>query len=264
MGVAEKTILASVGLGLLQKMPRIAIISTGDELVDPTYGELREGQIYDSNSTMLQLLLQKFRFNVKSMSIAKDDYSSLRSVVVKAMKECDVIISSGGVSMGDKDFVKPLMKELGFEIAFGRVNMKPGKPMTYASNGSVSYFALPGNPVSAFVCFHIFVLPALRHMCGFPVAKCKLPVISTILQVDKYTLDPRPEYARARISYSKSKSIYYAHMPENQMSSRVASLINADVLLHLPGGTDKMKCINRGSKLLATVIDEHFISEYQD
>jgi gephyrin len=264
MGVAEQSILASVGLSMTQKMPRIAVISTGDELVDPSSGQLQEGQIYDSNSTMLKLLLQKFGFEVKMMAIAKDDYDSLKAIVVKAMQECDVIISSGGVSMGDKDFVKPLMKELGFEIQFGRVNMKPGKPMTFASNGDVSYFALPGNPVSAFVTFHLFVLPALRFMCGFPVAKCKLPVISAILQLDKYTLDSRPEFARARIAYSTKKGLYYAYMPENQMSSRLGSLINADVLLHLPGGTDKVKLVNRGFKLKATVINQHFISAYKD
>lgn len=263
MSVAEKTILASVGLSVQQKMPKIAIISTGDELVDPSMGELREGQIYDSNSTMLKLLLQKYGFEAKFMAIAKDDYESLKKIVQAAMTECDVIISSGGVSMGDKDFVKPLMKELGFNILFGRVNMKPGKPMTFASNGSTSYFALPGNPVSAFVTFHVFVLPALRFMTGFPVDKCKLPMVNVIFQNNKYALDPRPEYGRAKISYSISKGIYYAHMQENQMSSRLASLINADVLLHLPGANEKCPNIIRGSKLKASVLDHHFISEYQ-
>lgn len=263
MDVPEKTILASVGLSCHQKMPKIAIISTGDELVDPSAGELREGQIYDSNSTMLKLLLQKYGFDVTFDAIAKDDYKSLKITVEKAMRDCDVIISSGGVSMGDKDFVKPLLTDLGFEIVFGRVNMKPGKPMTFASNDKVSYFALPGNPVSAFVTFHIFVLPALRYMCGFSESKSRLPVISAILEEDKYVLDPRPEFARARINYSRSKQLYYAHMSSNQMSSRLASLLNADVLLHLPGGTEKLPSVNKGFKVLATVIDQNFISEYQ-
>jgi gephyrin len=264
MDVPEKTILASVGLARQQMMPKIAIISTGDELVDPAGGELREGQIYDSNSKMLQLLLQKHGLDAKFMAIAKDDYKSLKEIVTKAARECDVIISSGGVSMGDKDFVKPLMQELGFEIEFGRVNMKPGKPMTFASNGDTSYFALPGNPVSAYVTFHVFVLPALRFMCGFPVGKCKLPLINVILRNNKYPLDLRPEFARARISYSMSKGLYYATMQENQMSSRLASLINADVLLHLPGQTEKIQFAIRGSKLKAFVLNHHFISDYED
>lgn len=264
MDVPETSILASVGLAMTQKMPRIAVISTGDELVDVSCGELREGQIYDSNSTMLKHLLLKHGFDVQFMAIAKDDFESLKGIVEKATKECDVIISSGGVSMGDKDFVKPLMQQLGFEIQFGRVNMKPGKPMTFASTADTSYFALPGNPVSAYVTFHLFVLPALRFMCGFPLAKCKLPLINAILQLDKYTLDSRPEYARARVTYSVSKGLYYAYMPENQMSSRLASLINADVLLHFPARTDKVKLVNRGFKLKATVINQHFISGYKD
>lgn len=261
--VPEKTILASVGLAMQQKMPRIAIISTGDELVDPSTGELREGQIYDSNSKMLQLLLQKHGFDVNFMAIAKDDYKSLKEIILNAKRECNVIISSGGVSMGDKDFVKPLMQELGFEIEFGRVNMKPGKPMTFAWNHDTSYFALPGNPVSAYVTFHIFVLPALRYMCGFPVGKCKLPLLNVILRNNKYTLDARPEYARARISYSVSKGLYYATMQENQMSSRLASLINADALLHLPGQTDKLPIAIRGCRLKAFVLNHHFISDYE-
>lgn len=260
--VPEKTILASVGLGSNQKMPRIAIISTGDELVEPSAGALREGQIYDSNSTMLKLLLQKFGFDAKFMEIAKDDYASLKRTVEAAMINCDVIISSGGVSMGDKDFVKPLMKELGFEIHFGRVNMKPGKPMTFASTAETSYFALPGNPVSAYVTFHLFVLPALRFMCGFKEAKCKLPIINAILQKDKYVLDSRPEFVRARIAYSESKGLYYAYVNDNQMSSRLASLIDADVLLHLPGALGKNLSVNRGYKTQATILNQHFISEY--
>ena len=264
MGIPELTMLASVGLTVNQKMPRIAVISTGDELVDPARRTLDKSQIYDSNSTMLKLLLQKYGFDVKCSAIAKDDYESLKAIVVKAMKECDIIISSGGVSMGDKDFVKPLMKELGLKIHFGRVNMKPGKPMTFASNGDVFFFALPGNPVSAFVTFHLFVLPPLRFMCGFPIAKCKLPTIDICLQLEQYTLDTRPEYVRAQVTYVAGEGLFYASMPVNQMSSRLASLTNADVLLHLPGATDKMKEITRGSKLKATVINHHFISEYRD
>lgn len=127
MDVAEKTLLASVGLSASQRKPKIAIISTGDELVDPTTGEIREGQIYDSNTTMLKLLCEKYGFDVKITRIAKDEYDSLKGIVVEAMEKCDVVVSSGGVSMGDKDFVKKLLVELGFEIHFGRVNMKPGK-----------------------------------------------------------------------------------------------------------------------------------------
>lgn len=167
---------------------------------------------------MLKMLLLQHNFEVKVIEIAKDDYNSLKTTVTKALNQCDVVISSGGVSMGDKDFVKGLLIELGFEINFGRVNMKPGKPMTFASNDTGKlYFALPGNPVSAYVTFHLFVLPALRYMCGISKQKCQLPVINTILQIDKYTLDSRPEYVRARITCSLKRGIFYSHMTSNQV-----------------------------------------------
>lgn len=126
MDVAEKTLLASVGLCGSQATPKVAIISTGDELVDPS-DNIREGQIFDSNTTMLKLLCEKYGFKVKMTRIAGDDYESLKDVVTDAVEECDVIVSSGGVSMGDKDFVKKLLVDLGFDIHFGRVNMKPGR-----------------------------------------------------------------------------------------------------------------------------------------
>lgn len=266
LDVAEKTLLASVGLSHAQKMPKIAIISTGDELVEPTSGDLPEGKIYDSNTTMLKLLCQKYGFDVKFTRIAKDDYDSLKMVTQAAMKECQVIISSGGVSMGDKDFVKPLLKDLGFDIHFGRVNVKPGKPMTFASNGTgTSFFALPGNPASAFVTFHIFALPALRFMCGFTKTKSVLPTISVILQDTKYVLDERPEYVRATVSYNNKTGIYGAQITSNQMSSRIASLINADVLLQLPSASEiKNGVLGKGSKLRALVIDQFFVTSITD
>lgn len=199
---------------------KVAVISTGDELTNP--GEpLEEGRVYDCNTTMLKLLVEKFNFKVHFKTIAKDDKESLKNAMKEAIEKCDVIISSGGVSMGDKDFVKPLLMELDFEIVFGRVNMKPGKPMTFAHHNGLNkaFFALPGNTVSAFVCFHIFVLPALRYMSGFPESRCKLPQISTILAVDKYVLDDRPEFARAMVAYKNSN--YYSYITGDQVSNEI-------------------------------------------
>lgn len=164
----------------------------------------------------------------------------------------------------DRDFVKPLMQEMGFDIHFGRVNMKPGKPMTFASRDQTHYFALPGNPVSAYVTFLLFVLPALRFASGFPEAKCSLPIINVTLEKEEYFLDPRPEFARAKISYSKKDGVYFADIPQNQMSSRLLSLIDADVLLMLPGGTKDRPAVKKGDKLQALVINQHFISSYID
>lgn len=98
--------------------------------------------------------------------------------MVKLLSEkSSFIICSGSVSMGDKDFLKPVLKTLNYELHFGRVNMKPGKPMTFASHGDNYVFGLPGNPVSAFVTFHLFILPALRKRCGYNKHKLNLPII---------------------------------------------------------------------------------------
>lgn len=124
--LADESVLASAG----ESLPKlnnitISIIATGDELVQPGT-ELKSGQIFDSNTTMLRGLLKKFGFELKLAINSKDTREELTKSVKKAMEVSDVIICTGGVSMGDKDFVKPVLKDLNFEICFGRVNMKPG------------------------------------------------------------------------------------------------------------------------------------------
>lgn len=138
--------------------------------------------------------------------------------------------------------------------------------MTFASNkaSGTSYFALPGNPVSAFVTFHIFVLPALRFMVGFPEVKCSLPTIKVYLQDDTFELDERPEFARATITLNKKNGKLLAKITSNQISSRIASLINADVLVHLPRAALSGNNIKKGFELKASVIDQFFISAISD
>lgn len=262
LDIYEKSILAAIGyVAPDDRKITIGIISTGDELILPGT-KIVEGQIYDSNSTMLKCLVKKFGFEVKMMEIVKDNYVALKEVIQRFKMACDVVISTGGVSMGDKDYVKAVITELGYTIKFGRVNMKPGKPMTYGYNeqNNKCFFGLPGNPVSAFVCFHLFVAPTLRYLKGFPSIKCGLPRISVILQNDSLLLDPRPEYVRAKI-ISKNEQLF-AVVTGNQVSSRLKSILNADVLLHLPGKTKKQEVVLRGAILTATVLKHDFISEY--
>lgn len=138
--------------------------------------------------------------------------------------------------------------------------------MTFASNKSTgtSYFALPGNPVSAFVTFHTFVLPALRFMVGFPEVKCTLPTINVILEDDSFELDERPEFVRAMVTFSKKTGRLGAKITANQISSRLASLINADVLVHLPRAVVGSANIKGGFELKASVINQFFISAFCD
>lgn len=126
LGPGETALAASCGYSL-DELPkvRVAIISTGDELVQPG-ASLLDGQIYDSNTIMLKKLLIQFGFVDVNTFVAADGHDGLKQVVEEAMKTCQLIVCTGGVSMGNKDFVKPVLKDLGYEIVFGRVNMKPG------------------------------------------------------------------------------------------------------------------------------------------
>lgn len=220
----EHAILASVGqVPPKSWCPKIAVFSTGDELQQPGT-DLPDGKIFDSNTTMLLGLLKDFGYSDVYTRIIKDTKSDLEEAVDEALSHgCHAIISSGGVSMGDKDYVKPVLTKKGYTIKFGRVNMKPGKPMTFAFNSDkkVQYYGLPGNPVSAFVTFHLFVLPGLRQMSADNdlgqngSAKIRLPMITVELLNDRYDLDSRPEYARATVVSKNGK--LYAEITGNQV-----------------------------------------------
>lgn len=215
---------------------------------------------------MLTGLLKDFGYDATLTRIIKDSKDDLDHAINEAETlGCHAIISSGGVSMGDKDYIKPMLNERGFNIKFGRVNMKPGKPMTFAFNSEkrIQFYGLPGNPVSAFVTFHLFVLPGLRKMSADEdeEAKIRLPIITVELLNEKYVLDSRPEYARALIVSKDGK--LYAEMTGNQISSRLMSVMNADVLLHLPGSTEERPFVTRGQILKASVLKHDFISRYE-
>ncbi|XP_037935579.1 molybdenum cofactor synthesis protein cinnamon [Teleopsis dalmanni] len=258
--VVIESILASVGVFKQIKKPKVAVVSTGSELLAPGQPEV-PGKIYDSNSTMLEELLKYFGFDCMRKEIVSDDYQSVRKVIADLFKSVDFVICSGGVSMGDKDYIKPVLKELKFNIDFGRVNMKPGKPMTFASRSEKYFFGLPGNPVSAFVTFHLFVLPALRWASGWARDKCELSTLSVTLENKSIALDPRPEYMRAQIT-SKNGQLY-ASINGNQMSSRLQSIVGADVLVHFPARTEGKTHAVAGDVLRASVLRYDFISKYE-
>ena len=148
------------------KRLRVGILSTGDELVLPDQ-VLQPGQIVDSNQIALLALLSQAGFDAIALGAVKDDRTSLKQAMKDAIDRCDVVISSGGVSVGDYDYVEELLDELGGEILIRSIAIKPGKPLTFATfpEGKL-YFGLPGNPVSALVTFWRFVLPALRRRSG--------------------------------------------------------------------------------------------------
>ncbi|HEC73333.1 MAG TPA: bifunctional molybdopterin-guanine dinucleotide biosynthesis adaptor protein MobB/molybdopterin molybdotransferase MoeA [Methylophaga aminisulfidivorans] len=163
---ADLGLLASLGIGeVVVKRPlRVAFFSTGDELV--SIGDtLADGQIYDSNRYTIYGMLTSLGVDVLDMGVIADDKQSLREALQTAAQEADVVITSGGVSVGDADYVKAMLDELG-QVNFWKIAMRPGRPLAFGQIENALFFGLPGNPVSVMVTFYQFVQPALQRLAG--------------------------------------------------------------------------------------------------
>lgn len=172
--VAELPVLASLGIAeidVIRKVP-VAVFSTGDELQLPGQ-PLKEGQIYDTNRLAVHLMLEQLGCEVINLGIIPDDPEKLRAAFIEADKSADVVISSGGVSVGEADYTKTMLEELG-EIAFWKLAIKPGKPFAFGKLEHSWFCGLPGNPVSAALTFYQLVQPLLAKLSGSNVAP--LPV----------------------------------------------------------------------------------------
>ncbi len=167
VGPAEMAVLAAFGFTAVRvwRRPSVAVLVTGDELVE-VEDTPRPDQIRNSNAYSLSAQLRLMGLVPEYLGIARDDKEKLKRLMRKGL-EHDVLIVTGGVSMGEYDFVKEVVKELGLEVVFSRVAMKPGKPTVFARKAGKLVFGLPGNPVSAFVAFENLVRPALGRLCGF-------------------------------------------------------------------------------------------------
>lgn len=199
--VARLALLAAQGLQeiAVARPPRVAVFSTGDELVAPGHA-LLPGQLYDSNSTLLALLARKSGARVLSAKHLPDDLSATTLALERATEQVDVLLLSGGVSVGERDFVKPALQAAGFATDLWRVAVKPGKPFLFARHprGTLA-FGLPGNPVSSFVTFLVLVAPALRRLQGAS-AEATLPFLRSRAAVALRNDDQRPHYLRGRLT----------------------------------------------------------------
>ena len=166
IGSAEIALLAEVGRAVLPAVPapRVAVLSTGNELV-PASDQPQAGQIRNSNGPMLVAAVRQANASPVNLGIARDEPQQLRERLAEGLRH-DVLIVSGGVSTGVLDLVPGLLKELGVEQVFHRIRMKPGKPLWFGVSKTTLVFGLPGNPVSSFVCFELFVKPALARLAG--------------------------------------------------------------------------------------------------
>jgi len=230
LGPQEIGLLASLGYTSVAAYPRprVAVLSTGDEIVEPD-AQPRPGQIRDSNRYALMAAVQRAGAQPVSLGIGSDRQDELTDKIEEGLATCDAVITSGGVSMGELDLIKPILEGRG-QVHFGRVNLKPGKPLTFAMVDNKPVFALPGFPVSSLVSFEIFVRPALRRMGGQRlILRPHVPVtLAEPIQGDAW----RPEFHRARLT--RENGTYMARTTGMQSSARLLSMVGANGLLVLP------------------------------
>lgn len=236
IGAAEIGLLATTGLVSVEvyRRPIVGVMSTGDELVEP-HETPGAGQIRDSNRAALMAAVREAGAIPLDLGIAPDEADALYEFVIAGIARCDALITSGGVSMGERDLVKPLLAAHG-TLHFGRVNFKPGKPTTFGTLQGKPFFALPGNPVSSLVCHELFVRPALRKMMGYPEKEQQRPRISVLLEQPLRHGSDRTECQRAIVQWDSERRLFTATTTGIQESSRLLSMVGANGLLILPHG----------------------------
>lgn len=222
--------LAAVGRSqvLVHPRPRVAVLSTGDELAEPGVA-LRPGQIRDVNSFMLTAMAREAGATAVRSPIVRDDRRALAEAIEGALSHADLLVTSGGVSAGRYDFVKQVLSQLG-DVAFRKVGMQPGMPQAFGFISGVPCFGLPGNPVSAFVSFEVFVRPALRRLQGR--TDLNRPRVSAVLDEPLSSAPHRVAFLRVKLR--RSDGVWHARPTGPQGSSLLHSAVDADGLAEVP------------------------------
>lgn len=228
----ELGMLAMLGVANVPawRAPRVAVLSTGDEIL-PVEAALTPGKIHDANAYTLAALAGGAGCQVIRLGVAADTHASVQQKLDAALEaRADVIISSAGVSVGAFDYVKDVVEANG-ALDFWQVDMRPGKPLAFGQYGGIPFFGLPGNPVSAFVGFLVFVEPALRRLKGLSITE--RPRVRVVL-AEAVESDGRESYLRALVTPEGGK--YVARFPTNQSSGNLFSLVESNALLIIPSG----------------------------
>jgi molybdopterin molybdotransferase len=225
-------LLAMLGISPIKviRKPRVAILSGGDELIDVDE-KLVAGKVRDANSYSLSTLAREAGADVLQLGIARDHPNSIRILLDQAVDEkVDLIISSAGVSVGAFDFVREVVDSKG-SLDFWKVDMRPGKPLAFGNYRTIPFFGLPGNPVSAFVGFMVFITPALEKLSGI---ESDAKSISRVRLAEEVTSDGRESYLRAIVT--SENGMLTARLTGHQASSNMLSLVRANALLIIPSG----------------------------
>lgn len=218
--------------------PVIALLSSGDELAQP--GEvLQPGKIYDSNTIIIKSLLESFGATVINLGIARDNLEDIKNKLINIQSmHVDLLVSTAGVSVGVYDFIRDVILEDG-SLSFWKVNMRPGKPLTFGEYKKVPFVGLPGNPVSAYVSTLVFIKPIINQLLGMQE---KINLNTAILE-EEIRSDGRESYLRAEISFDQTN--YKAKLTGHQGSGNIFSLVCANALLIVPAG---VKSLANGEK----------------
>jgi molybdopterin molybdotransferase len=248
LGVAELGRLASCGVERLTvwARPRLGLLISGDELLPP--GQPRElGQIWESNSALLAALLERLGYGVAERRVVADQPEPLRWALAELAECCDVVVSTGGVSAGDTDWIRGLVAELG-EVQFWKLFLKPGRPFAWGQVGGTPFFGLPGNPVAAAITALQLLWPALQRLEGGVIQP--LPRLKVRLERELRRGAGRPELARAQLVVAADGTLL-ARVAGSQASSRIGSLQAADLLLEIPA---ELGTLEAGSELWAQLL----------
>ena len=231
-------VLASLGVDSVSAYPRarVGVMSTGDELVES--GPLAPGQIRDSNRPMLLSLVAEAGCEPVDLGTARDDEQYIVSTIEAALGSCDAILTSGGVSMGDYDFVKSGLRRLsaerpGVDFQWWQVKIKPAKPLVFGTLGGKPVFGLPGNPVSSSVSFELFARPALRRMMGHRDV-LRPEVIAIAVHPMARKRDGKVYLERVKVSYADGR--FHAALSGGQSSNVLSAMAAANGLTLLPDG----------------------------
>jgi molybdopterin molybdotransferase len=253
LGPAELGLLASLGRTIVsvRQRPRVALLSGGDELVEPD-GDVAGGRIVSSNSYSLAALCLRAGAVPRYLGIARDTPQSLEETLRAGLRD-DVLVSSAGVSVGDRDYVRPVLERLGAELVFWGVEMRPGHPLAFARfpGGGPLVFGLPGNPVSAMVTFELFVRPALRKLAGHTALF--RPTLRARLGETLRKAPGRAHFVRVRLE--RADGGYLARSTGSQSSGVLRSMSLAQGLLVFPAEARELR---EGETALVQVLDDEF------
>ena len=216
----------------VRRRPAVAILSTGDEVVEIDE-KLVPGKIVNSNSYSLAALVRECNGRPVNLGIARDSEAEIANAI-RSARSADIVLSTGGVSVGDYDYVKKVLEDLGADMRFWRVKMKPGKPLAYGLLQGKPFFGLPGNPVSCMVSFLLFARPAMRKMMGYDPQDWHLPAVPAVLENDLTAGGDRRHYLRARITRTGGR--FHASTVAGQGSGMLSSMTGTNGLVIVETG----------------------------